>query len=764
MKIYHRKRKIWMLFLLTFTLLLNTSSFSVYAGAAADTPVARELFSDESWTSGYSTNIYGDYDAADVPDSVDDDPGLIEGLFIELVKAIANGVNFLSGSIGLSLDSVVYGRVNGNAGIASFTFELTKGNPYGLVAAIIFQILRGFCYIAIVVMVFARTSLHMYSSNTPQGRANYKSMLSHGVLTFLMLTAMPYLLDVVLYLRDTILYGLSRTSESTGLFGNVSVGLIDMFEDAADSSLLAAFVYFAASIFTFYLAFSYVGIAMSFLVAFVAFPLIAAASNVKRGLLGSWVSQVSYFVAVPIIDATLFLVPAFMLRSHVSGIIVLMSCMSIVPARKLFSNLLGLNSGGSDLMGLGAMIATGRLVGGAVKTGMNFRKRIQDAKEDKEMANYYDDLDLASKGNGTGADSSPISEPTPVPVAPSGGGVSGVASSDSAVNAVQTPMQGSVSTSSPVAEKYANWKNFENPELFKGLSNQKKAELYRERKMRRYRSAYEGLLWAGVGGAFGGSAGLFMGYPAAAMGAGAGMTYGDAFGSARGLNAAIRKSVYNGKVSSETAETAEKVNGEVMLDNLPSTNVFWGTSSSSQPFAPNMAGIEQEYRGAIPDFATEFSYGGGDSSVNIGTEIPFHEQVVEHGLKYKSVAKQYLMNLCSQYSYHSQEEMGRYHDEVIRDMPEQYNILNTSSASMMQRTNARNAMRAEFRKRVENRYNNQFQNAYYNDGRVTVHSNDKVESAVMRRYTSFMHDNLFRPDSNSFVGDKALDSYDWFTF
>lgn len=493
----------------------------------------------------------------------EEEPNVLEKLILPLFISIGKGCENLFRVAGISLDHIVYGRVNGNArnGVALFTFELNNGNPYGLVGAAIYQVFRMISYAVIIVIVVGKLSFHTYRKMTPQMIEQTKSSLLHFVVSFLLLALMPYVLDVVLYLRDVILYFVTNATDSFLFSTSVEFSLTELFRENASNSLTSASIYIASVFYSLYLAFMYIGYALSFLICFAAFPLVVIASHLKKELLQNWVSTVAYYIFIPVLDATLLLVPIFMVHYGIAPLITLLACMSIISARSIFAQLLGIQDRGSGFMGMAAMLATGKMINTMIGTGKTALGMFQGAKQDKTLASYEEAMATA-----TGISSGTI---TPM-------GNSAFLSADMA----------------GIADKYATVNDLEATPLTHQMSHAKKAELYRQRSKERKQKAVSTLLGGMAGGFIGGSAGIMMGPAITAMGVSAGTTAGAGIASGIGT---VFSNLSFGKKLNRDFNDIENVTGTID-DSLPvpiSTNTFVSTDMMGNADFEN-TGISKE--------------------------------------------------------------------------------------------------------------------------------------------------------------------------
>lgn len=708
--------------------------------------------SASSWTerADQDGTIYAG--AGELPEYIEANDEEEQNWFMDLltsaVTGIGEGFENLLKLANISLNSIIYGRVNGYDvnGVALFTFELNKGNTYGLVGAAIYQVFRMFSYAAIALIAFGKLSFSGFKRMTKQNIDKIKASLYYVALSFLLLALMPYLLDVVLYVRDVVLYLVVHTGSKLLLGANTSMDLIGLFRGGADKSLTGAVVYVASVFYSLYLAFLYVGYAMSFLVCFAAFPLVVLASNLKQDLLKNWVSSVAYFITIPVLDAGLLLVPAFFIKFNASTIITLFACMAMVQARSTFAKLLGVQDSGSGMMGMAAMFAAGRMIGSVVKTTAMTVGALGGASADMNMARYEEQMAAAEDNSGNSSatplsagaaginsynNSSNTSNGTPYSGSGSFGSSSGSSTSpkDSSTTAnVQNNStasnQDTVDTydvprsnmSENTADKYANVLNFESGSFGNQISHSKKADLYRQRaKMRAFQAAGSAI-GGGIGVLAGGSAGLMMGPATTAMGVSAGANIGSNLGSMLGHS-------------------------------LSSINIVTPPSEiPDELFVGEVNGIEN----SVP---VAYNAGASISNYTSGTQtaggVVTNERIMEH-LTYNTIPIKESANILNKYYGENAQKIM---EPILKDMHSQqeFNGLSQQEA------------REKFRTRVYEQYMSEFYPLY--DSRISrITSNDAaLEAATKAQISNGIKKQVFNKDNlASFVSDEALNGYRWF--
>jgi len=330
-----------------------------------------------------------------------DKPGIVEKHISELFRNIASSIiELLNDNLGASLDSIVYGRVgSGHPNrVNIFSFELRKGNPYGVTGAVAYSVLRSMVYVFMALQFLYTLAKASFGGQTARSREDIKSRFYTLVLNFCLLALMPYFLDVVLYIRDVVLYGIKEVTSQL-ITGGASLNLSDAFYIVSESSgsFVDAVMYMGTIVLTIYFVCIYVSIALDMLLCFVIFPITCVLGKQNKSALDTWLMSILSDICTPVIDAVLLLVPlltSVMLSDVVRGvrIIQLLMCMLIIPMRGQIKEKLGLSRGGerNGIFGTVAGLAAARMVGNKLKAGIG---RIKDAYGDAKRSRMHGEMD-----------------------------------------------------------------------------------------------------------------------------------------------------------------------------------------------------------------------------------------------------------------------------------------------------------------------------------------------------------------------------------
>lgn len=341
-------------------------------------------------------------------------PGRVEKYIAELFRNIGSGViSLLQENVGISLDGIIYGRVGSGQPnkVNIFGFELRKGNPYGVSGAICYSLIRGMAFAFLGIQFTAELAKAAWSGQTAKSREEIKAMFPSMILKFAVLMLMPYLLDVALYARDVVLFGIKEVTGQM-ITGGASLSMSKAFLMNAERSgtFIDALMYLGTVALTIYFMFLYVALAMDMLICFVSFPVMCMLHSRRRDLLNGWIMTVFSNILTPMIDAMLLLIPlltSLMLSDTIRGvsIIQLIMCLLIIPARGRMKALLGVQSNERNgFLGAMAMMALARAAVGGVKRGIGKAGEmfgdLKKSRAEGELADIDREEEAYLTGNG----------------------------------------------------------------------------------------------------------------------------------------------------------------------------------------------------------------------------------------------------------------------------------------------------------------------------------------------------------------------------
>lgn len=352
---------------------------------------------------GGTDHTYGDEGETEGIDS--DKPGFLEKLVISFFGSAAKFLNKWESNTGIDMTTVVMGRVGGHVDVSYFSFELRKGNVYGLVGSILYNIFRGIAIVGIIMIGFVNVVKATYAGNSARAMADFRNNFKNYVILVGLLFLMPNILDVWLYIRDNLL----------GLVGSIT-GTHDLLSVIADEAVwkkswLTAGMYLGSGFLAIFFAYSYIMLALSLLIYFSVFPLVCVMSVLNKNLLTSWVGNVLSVTLTPVLDAGLLLIPsivAVMLGDNANilkSLIIFMICSSIIPIRETLKSMFGLTGGGinglanAGMQALGLMRAGGALAQGIGNGIKSTTGHLKNAKENSDLGKMEDEMSKAENGD-----------------------------------------------------------------------------------------------------------------------------------------------------------------------------------------------------------------------------------------------------------------------------------------------------------------------------------------------------------------------------
>lgn len=403
----NRKRKKKCIFL--FSLILCLFLLTPVSVLATNDDLTNEVDSsnnnrfsaDSPWLDNADDSIYSNpVEAGEENTAIEpSDPGSVEKYLSELIRnASSSLINLLEDNLGASIDRIIYGRVGSGSpnSVNIFGFEMRSGNPYGVTASVCYAVVRSMAFIFLGVKFVFMLARSAWTGQTAQSREKIKSGIFDTGVKFIMLTLMPYLFDLAIYVRDVILYGVKNV---TGMMitGGATLSLSNAFLLNAERTgrFIDAVMYLGTVVLTLYFAFIYVALAIDLLICFVSFPIMLFVQTSKRDLFSNWVMNVLSDLLTPVLDAILLLVPlltSLMLADVVKGIAIiqLIMCMLIIPSRNRIKMLLGVQSNERmGLLGAMAMLSLGRGIASKIKGAFG---KAKDIRSDLEKSKMHDEL------------------------------------------------------------------------------------------------------------------------------------------------------------------------------------------------------------------------------------------------------------------------------------------------------------------------------------------------------------------------------------
>ena len=377
----------------------------------------KPISAEASWIDRDSSGIYyednggglgqglGQLDEDENAEEAEVDEG--SGFFLELINTILCWLLSTIGRtlfelldlVGASLDQLIYGRLVTENTL--FTFDLGKDNIYGIVSFAIYGIIST-CVVALLIPVFMGKVVLSTWKKGDFAKSSLKDAFSFFALSLMLIIFMPYFLDVLLFIRDSILYVIG-TDGATSLFGSASTNsIISVLGEAANENIISGIVFVAAVVLNLYFLIGYVGIALSMTANFILFPMVVVKTAFDKRVLKDWVWEMVSCMFVPIIDAVLIMIPSFLgvyaselsaLDSIGVSIVQLIICYLIIPIRSYSRGILGLRTNPLENSGLAAASFMGMAAARGIKNAFSeSRDAKKNAELDRERANAEEDL------------------------------------------------------------------------------------------------------------------------------------------------------------------------------------------------------------------------------------------------------------------------------------------------------------------------------------------------------------------------------------
>lgn len=267
----------------------------------------------------------------------EDDSDLLGDLLGSMLGGIANGLyEILRGdNIDLTIDGIVYGRLseapirltrNEEGGLERagykmnlMHFGLEANNAWGLFGASLYFVLRDrFALIVIPVIGMIAVGREAFRGGE-KGRAGVKSVLMKLVGFFVIMYAVPYLLEAYIYIRDvaTVVVRDGLSVMLGQITNDVYVGTGEIYDSMRNSwndlgkPLLLGLIligYAAAGIVYFW---DYIKIALLIAASFGLFPLVLVWWFFKPKILTDWLNLILPALLTPFVDMVLLIAPCF---------------------------------------------------------------------------------------------------------------------------------------------------------------------------------------------------------------------------------------------------------------------------------------------------------------------------------------------------------------------------------------------------------------------------------------------------------------------
>ena len=273
MNIKFKKHLNKMMFVLYILAVVFSAAGTVTTYAGEDT----QQNGPSGWIDFDSSGIYKAKEDAQERDVSMDDPSWIEKQIIKIIKGPGKFLITIETAFGMNIDQIIYGRVSEKSkSINYFSFELASGNIYGNIGTYIYNIFRTIS-LFILWAIFTTTLVKiMLLTNSGKIRDEFKESLSRMIVIAILMYIMPYLFQLIEFIRDILLYllqGLATdiTMDSVGgnystqiknnfnnTLGGSSGGILAVFETLSDKSWFASIIYDGVAVLSLYYAYQYI--------------------------------------------------------------------------------------------------------------------------------------------------------------------------------------------------------------------------------------------------------------------------------------------------------------------------------------------------------------------------------------------------------------------------------------------------------------------------------------------------------------------------
>ena len=289
--------------------------------------------------------------------------------------------------------------------VAYYTFELQANNPYGAVGSLVYNIIRGVIYVLVAVMFGAKMAAAAWKRGRGASTIAAKEAVKSAAFVILALALMPNVLDLMLYLRDLLLYAIAK-----GVYGNSyfsgSTSIITAFRDlvteaengeSAGALILNTIMYDALGILNVVYVFVYIGVALNMTVLFIMFPVAVLKSTYDKRMFGQWLSIMLACILVPVGDTALLAIPCYMGKNFSSnfggssslalGLVQIGCCMMLLQARNMVKQSIGVSTGIGEGSGIHmGMMAARSAINAGIKGFSQVKNGLKSAKEDDTNA------------------------------------------------------------------------------------------------------------------------------------------------------------------------------------------------------------------------------------------------------------------------------------------------------------------------------------------------------------------------------------------
>lgn len=113
----------------------------------------------------------------------------------------------------MTMNNIIFGRLEKNTPVNYYQFELMKGNPYGIIGAYLYNIFRTLMIVILSCLLIGSITKGLVLTNNSKAREELKSAFGKALMFAMALYLMPYAFQVLMYIRDAffICYSFRRS-------------------------------------------------------------------------------------------------------------------------------------------------------------------------------------------------------------------------------------------------------------------------------------------------------------------------------------------------------------------------------------------------------------------------------------------------------------------------------------------------------------------------------------------------------------------------
>ena len=297
-----------------------------------------------------------------------------------------------------SIYGLILGRVGSGGAVTNniYAFELVDGNIYGVAGSIVYSILASVSVIGIILKEAVVLSGVAWSAGSGESKRRLKEISGYTILCIALIVLLPFLVYMVSYIRDCVLYELLKVTEwasianisgSTNVNGQdalitnvfrfvimsqrtlgVGVGnsynpYLDRALDFQNGTFMDSLLYSGTSLLLIVYIVLYIGLAVDTTITFAITPISLLTGKMNfldlcKRLLAN--------IMTPIIDMLVLLLPLLFGSMQMQGassytgvaLIELVICFSYFPVRSsIRANIGGASAERAERMGMGSLMA-----------------------------------------------------------------------------------------------------------------------------------------------------------------------------------------------------------------------------------------------------------------------------------------------------------------------------------------------------------------------------------------------------------------------